>query len=216
MNNINKCIFDLGGVFFTQGSPLARAKLKEKYNIRDRDILKNIFSNREGSLGNQLRLGKISMRKFEEGIIKELDLPITDPSEIRKAWFNSYIPYYGVIDIIRQLKEEGYYLVVFSGNVTEKVEFLEKRYDFKKYFDEHVFSNECHLNKRSLPFYKELTKHIKGKPSEAILVDDQRRNLNFADQVGFNTILFFTSDDLSRDLKKYGVSLDGLEFKLKK
>jgi HAD superfamily hydrolase (TIGR01509 family) len=214
MDQINTIIFDLGGVFFTQGSPLARAKLREKYNIRDRDILKKIFSNSEGSLGNLLRLGKISMREFEEGIIEELNLPIKVPSIIRKAWFNSYVPYHGVIDILTKLREKGYHLVVFSGNVTEKVEFLENRYNFKKYFDDHVFSCECQLNKRSLPFYKELTKHIKGKPSEAILVDDQRRNLNFADQVGFNTILFFTSNDLVHDLEKYGVQLDGLKYKL--
>ncbi|MGV9174088.1 MAG: HAD hydrolase-like protein [Promethearchaeia archaeon] len=214
MSNINTIIFDLGGVYFTQGSPLARAKLREKFKIEDRYILKKIFSNKEGSLGNLLRLGKISMREFEEGIIEELDLPISNPSEIRKAWFNSYVPYHGVINIIKQLKKEGYHLVVFSGNVTEKVQFLEERYNFKQHFDAHVFSNECCLNKRSLPFYKELTNHVKSEASEAILIDDQRRNLSFAEKVGFNTILYFTCHDLIQELEKYGVQVNGVKYNL--
>ena len=131
--NIKTIIFDLGGVYFSSGTTLAIKKIVDYYNIRDKEVVMDIFGNKPESEGYLLRLGLITMKEFERSIVSKLQLQEKDKDHIRYVWFNSYIPNYRMKEVVKQLRNMDYKLVIFSGNVRERIEFLDSRYNFLRY-----------------------------------------------------------------------------------
>ncbi|MBY9007068.1 MAG: HAD-IA family hydrolase, partial [Candidatus Lokiarchaeota archaeon] len=118
----------------------------------------------------------------------------------------SYVPNYRMMKLVKNLSK-NYRLVIFSGNVKERIEYLEKRYHFLKYFDETVFSFDYNINKQKLDFYYELLAHIDCKPEEAILIDDSWDNIRRAKKVGLNGVYFLYTKQLLKTLKKFGIKI---------
>jgi HAD superfamily hydrolase (TIGR01509 family) len=147
------------------------------------------------------------MDKFEENVIKKFNIEEQNKFHIRNIWFGSYIPYHKMEDVVKQLKK-NYRLVIFSGNVRERVEFLDNRYDFLKYFDDVVFSFDYQKDKNDIEFYEELINHINCEPSQAILVDDEKKNIRRAQSVGLNGILYYYTEHFVEQLKKFGIELE--------
>ncbi|MFW9989757.1 MAG: HAD-IA family hydrolase [Candidatus Odinarchaeota archaeon] len=97
---------------------------------------------------------------------------------------------------------------MFSGNIKERIEYLNEKYDFLKYFDDTVFSFDYHQNKDDIEFYEELTKHLKCDPSEALLIDDEKKNIKIARSLGFKGIHYYYTEKLIEDLKNYGINIE--------
>ena len=207
MNNIKTLIFDLGGVYFTPGSFLAIEKIKEIYDIKNEKLLREFFSDKPNSEGNLLRRGLMTIDEFEEKLFSKLEINKKERKHTRYIWFGSYCIHYGIEDLIKVLKKK-YRLLIFSGNVRERVEYLNKKCDFLKYFKDAVFSYDYQKNKDDIEFYKELIRHIECEPSEAILIDDEKKNIKIARSLGFNGIHYYYTEKLIEDLKKYGIFID--------
>ena len=205
--NIKTLVFDLGGVYFTPGSYLAIEKIKEIYDIENVSVLKEIFSDIPNSEGNLIRRGLITIEEFEERLFLKLNIQNKDKDHIRYIWFGAYCLHYGIEQIVKDLKK-NYRLVIFSGNIRERVEYLNQKCDFLKYFDDAVFSYDYNTNKDEIEFYKELVKHIECKPSEAILIDDEKKNIQMARSLGINGIHFYYVEKLIKDFKKYNIQIN--------
>ncbi|TFF89654.1 MAG: hypothetical protein EU548_07035 [Promethearchaeota archaeon] len=204
MTEIKTIVVDLGGVYFTRGSYLAIEKLADIYDIEDRERVWKFFSDRFNQEGQEIRLGLISMDEFEESFIKKFGIEEQTKEHIRNIWFGSYVPHYGIEDLIKKLRK-NYRLVIFSGNIKERVKFLDKRYNFLQNFHDKVFSFEYKINKKDVEFYKELIKHLNCKPSEAILIDDVKKNIECAKSLGLHAIQYYYSEYLIEQLKDYDV-----------
>ncbi|MHA1275140.1 MAG: HAD-IA family hydrolase [Promethearchaeota archaeon] len=207
---IKTIVFDLGGVYFTNGSVIAMAKIKEIYEIKDVERLKMIFSNKQGTPGEQIRLGLITMEEFENRAISELNIPKKEKHHIHHLWFGSYVPNYKMAELTQKLKE-NYKIMAFSGNVKERIEYLDKRYNFLKNFNECIFSYDYQLNKEHAEFYKILIEHLDCKPQNALFIDDEKTNINLAESFGFNCILYYYTEQLIEELKKYGIEINIFE-----
>ncbi|MFX0000434.1 MAG: HAD-IA family hydrolase [Candidatus Hermodarchaeota archaeon] len=207
MNNIKTIIFDLGGVYFTPGSYLAIEKIREIYDIKNEKLLREFFSDTPNSEGHLLRKGLMTMDEFEEKLFSKLEINKRERKHTRYIWFGSYCIHYGIEDLIKSLKKK-YRLLIFSGNVRERVEYLDNKCDFLKYFDDAVFSFDYKKNKDDIEFYEELIKHIKCKPSETILIDDEKKNVKMARSLGFKGIHYYYTEKLVEDLKNYGINID--------
>jgi len=207
MNNIKTIIFDLGGVYFTPGSFLAIEKIREIYDIKNEKLLREIFSDNPNSEGNLLRKGLMTIDEFEDKLFSKLEINKKEKKHTRYIWFGSYCIHYGIEDLIKVLKKK-YRLLIFSGNVRERIEYLDKKCDFLKYFDDTVFSFDYQKNKNDIEFYEELIKHIECEPSEAILIDDEKKNIKIARSLGFKGIHYYYTEKLVEDLKNYGIIVD--------
>ena len=207
MNNIKTIIFDLGGVYFTPGSFLAIEKIREIYDIKNEKLLREIFSDKPNSDGNLLRRGLMSIDEFEEKLFSKLEINKKERNHTRYIWFGSYCIHYGIEDLIKVLKKK-YRLLIFSGNVRERIEYLNKKCDFLKYFDDTVFSFDYQKNKDDIEFYEELINHIECETSEAILIDDEKKNIKIARSLGFKGIHYYYTEKLVVDLKNYGIMVD--------
>ena len=205
--NIKTLVFDLGGVYFTPGTYLAIEKIKEIYDIENLNLLIDIFCDMPNSEGNLIRKGLITIEEFEERLFLKMNIQNKEKDHIRYIWFGSYCLHYGIEKIIKELRK-NYRLVVFSGNIRERVEYLNKKCEFLKYFDDSVFSYDYNTNKDDPEFYKELVKHLDCNPSEAILIDDEKKNIQLARSLGFNGIHFYYTEKLIKDLKKFNINLN--------
>jgi len=208
-NQIKALIFDLGGVIFTNGTSVCIKKLMDVYNIKKiKDIiaLRYFFSDDLDSEGSLLRLGLISMDEFEERFYSKFNIVEKNKNHMRYIWFNSYNEQFMMKEIIKQLKDK-YRLLIFSGNVKERVEFLNKRYDFLKYFNDAIFSFDYKKNKTNVDFYQDLLNHLNCQPSEAILIDDESKNVKIAKSLGLNTIYFCYLEQFIEELNNFGISI---------
>ena len=207
-DKIKTIIFDLGGVYFTPGSFLAIEKIKEIYDIENEELLRKFFSDKPSSEGNLLRRGLITIDEFEEKLFIKLGINKSEKKHTRYIWFGSYCVHYGIEELIKKLRKNNYRLLIFSGNVRERIEYLEKKCGFLKYFDDTVLSFDYNMNKDDIEFYKELIKHLDCVPSEAILIDDEKKNIQIARSLGLKGIHYYYTEKLIEDLKKYGIYVD--------
>ncbi len=202
---VKTIVFDLGGVYFTQGSKLAIEKMLNFYPIKNQRLLREIFSdlpNREGFL---LRRGLIDMDEFEKRLISNLNLNEKNHTRIRQIWFSSYVPNYKMEQVVKELKEKKFRLVIFSGNVKERVKFLDDRYQVLHYFDDCVFSYDYKTNKDEIKFYQELLRHLNCEPNEAILVEDEIDVVKLANSVGLNVVQYCYTEQFIEELKKFNI-----------
>ena len=205
VNDIKTIVFDLGGVYFTRGTHLAIEKIIDIYSIEDRHSVREFFRDSYEKEGHKLRLGLINMDEFEERFVSSFNIDIDNIHHIRNIWFSSYVPYYKMEELVLQLK--NYKLIIFSGNIKERIEFLNKRYDFLKYFNTYLFSYDYQKNKNDIAFYEELLNHLNCEPSEAIMIDDENKNIKMAKSLGLNAILYYYTEQLVEELKKYKIPI---------
>ena len=203
--NIKTLIFDLGGVYFTRGSYLAMEKIIDIYDIKQENLIREFFKDSYKKEGHLLRLGLITMDEFEKRLISTFNINVNKIDHIRNIWFGSYVPHYNMRKLILDLKR--YRLIIFSGNIKERIEFLNQRYDFLKLFDDSLFSYEYQKNKDNIEFYHILLKHLQCEPSEAILIDDEKKNIRIAESIGIHGILYYYTEHLIEELKKYNISI---------
>lgn len=203
---IKTLIFDLGGVYFTRGSFLAIEKLANIYEIKDKKRVWEFFSDGYDQEGQLIRLGRITMDEFEERFIKKFNIEESKRGHIRNIWFGSYVPHYGIHDLVVKLSK-NYRMVVFSGNIRERIKFLDNRYDFLDHFDDRVFSFDYQTNKSDIKFYEELINHINCNPSKALLIDDDKKNIELASSVGIKGIQFYYTKNLKQKLRELSVNV---------
>lgn len=204
--DIKTIVFDLGGVLFTSGTTLAIKKIATNYGINYRKVAE-IFLDKTHKLGYKLRSGTISMEEFLDNAIEKLELEDNDKEHIKNIWFNSYIPHFGMLELIKNLKK-NYRLVIFSGNVKTRIDFLNKRYDFLKYFDDYVFSYIYHHNKKEIEFYNELLNHLDCEPNQSLLIDDSSKAVKTARSLNLNAIIFYYPEKLIKDLKNFNIKIN--------
>ena len=100
MKNIKTVIFDLGGVYFTDGTKRAIDIISQRWNL-DQSKVADVF---KGKIGTAYRESQISHEEFWRQAKETLgiDAPMEELAEI---WLNGYVPIEGTVEIIKELKE---------------------------------------------------------------------------------------------------------------
>ena len=199
MYNINTIIFDLGGVLI-DWSP--RYVFHDAYfdTTERRDyFFQHICTS--GWNENQ-----------DEGY------PIAKATEERIAlfpeWEKEIRDYYGrwtdmlrgpireTVDIFRELKQNPrlkfYALTNWSA---ETFPFALERFDFLQWFDGRVVSGEEKMRKPFPEFYQLLLNRYHVKPEQALLIDDNLRNVKAAQAIGIRGIYFQSPQKLKEELQ---------------
>ena len=80
-----------------------------------------------------------------------------------------------------------------------------ERYDFLHWFDGRVVSGEEKTRKPFHIFYEKLLDRYNVKPSQAIFIDDNLRNVKAAEELGIKSIQFHNPRQLKEELIKLGI-----------
>lgn len=200
---IKTIVIDLGGVYFANGTEVALQKIPKKYGISREEAEFILRKSKEVHL---YRKGKLSQIRFWNFVRKELHTDRRTALNIRKTYYDCYKPNKGMKELVSRLYKKCR-LVVFSGNIKDRVNYLDKKYDFLQYFDDTLFSFDAGFNKGDLEFYKMLLQKLKCKPQEAIFVDNEKENLAMAKFLGIKTAMFENASQLKKSLVSSGMKV---------
>lgn len=193
---------DLGGVIFTDGTGAISELLKKDKGYDPKEIW-NIISS-EGR------------KKVTRGIITDDEywawakeqLPSNyDIGHIRHAYYDSYVLRKEMVDLLKQFRATGFRIIIFSGNMRERVAYLESKYKFSQYFDEAIYSFDHGCNKPERKFFQILVDRLGCLPEESLLVDDREENLAIAREFGINGICYFDISQFARQLEIFGLKV---------
>ena len=200
---ITTIIFDLGGVYFTDGTRIAVEKISKKYNLQP-EAVGQIF--KTGSeLGTLYRRGEITVDEFWNKVKDLLGIE-ADNKDLNKMWVESYELIEGTIEIIKQLKEKGIKLYFLSDNVKERSELLQEKYNFLENFIDGIFSHKAHKTKLDgADVFKLALEKTEEKPENVVYVDDKEEYVETAKKLGMNVIWFKNPEQLKEELKKLGL-----------
>jgi HAD superfamily hydrolase (TIGR01509 family) len=193
-------IFDLGGVYFTDGTDRAITIISDKYSIDKREVT-DIF---RGEVGLTYRENKITIEEFWNVAKKRWNIEREPTDKLAQIWHEGYVPIEGVKKIVMQLKKEGIELLYLSGSTKERVEYLESKYCFLQHFKDGVFTFLVGVRKPASAPYQCLLRKASNHSENCILVDNTQKYLVPAIELGMHTILYKDPDNLRIDLKKYG------------
>lgn len=196
-------IFDLGGVYFTDGREIASKKIAKKFNLNPK-LVADVMAV-SSDFGKQYRRGDITYEEFWEAVKKILyiDAPA---EELNRIWYESYEPVAEVVVIAKKLKKKGTKLFYLSDNAKDRVDYLQEKYNFLQEFDKGIFSHEAHVTKRDGPrIFRLALDETREDAENIVFVDDRREHVETAKSLGMQAIQFKNPKQLEADLKKLGV-----------
>jgi len=106
-----------------------------------------------------------------------------------------------------QILRKNYRVIAFSGNIKERIEYLDRKYGLMNDFDDFVLSYNIGCSKLSLDFYKAMVKKLRCQPSQAVFIDDRQEFVDIAKSLGLHGIVFTGVEQVKNDLKKLKVNV---------
>lgn len=201
---IKNIIFDFGGVLMDWNP---RYFFKDYFNDNEKMeyFLENIAQdewNVEQDRGRSLAEGtEIQVKKFPEW-----------EKEIRAFYDNwtvmlkSEIPQN--VEVLRKLKNMDYHLFGLTNWSEETFPYALENYDFFQIFEgKIVVSGSEKLIKPDPEIWHVLLKRYNIKADESVFIDDNPKNIEMAQSLGFITVQVFPDTDLTKELKKFGINL---------
>ena len=112
-------------------------------------------------------------------------------------------PINGTVDVLRELKQSNQFKLFALTNWShETFPVALQKYDFLHWFDGRLVSGEEKTRKPFPEIYQLLVQRFTIDPEKAIYIDDNKKNLEPAAQLGFQTIHFQSQGQFQRELKK--------------
>jgi 2-haloacid dehalogenase len=203
-NNINTLIFDLGGVLIDWNPRyLYRKIFKEEEQVTW--FLENICTSEWNDLQD-------AGRSFEEATAElvekhpEFAGPIT-------AWYTRWQetisgPIEGTVNILKEIKDSQLFrLYALTNWSAETFPWALQNFDFLNWFEGIVVSGMEKCRKPAPEFFRILFERYAIKPSEALFIDDNLKNIEGAKSVGLNVIAFTSAEQLTRELRGLGIEV---------
>jgi len=154
-----------------------------------------------------LRAGFIDDEEFWNFVQQQLPQGY-DVLTIKNYWYNGYIIDKDIFNLVKKFHGK-YKLFIFSGNIKSRVEYLEKKYNFRKYFDLEIYSYDYHFNKPRKEFIDVLIEKSELNPQEMIYIDDSEEAIKPAKELGMKTVVYEIGSihNLENKLKSFGVNV---------
>ncbi len=199
-NTIKALIFDLGNVIV---------------NLNMRDFYKKILPVSDNKEINIYKDLWEPIEKFDKGLFSKENFYIEAKKRFRfqdvgkEEFFNMFNSIfdslnYKLLDFIKKIKQDKKYKVFALSNTNPlHVEFLAKNIiDFREHFNQVFYSYELGMIKPDLKIFLYVLEHINYKPSECIFIDDNRKNVKVAEQIGMVGIQFRNETKILEEIKE--------------
>lgn len=109
-------------------------------------------------------------------------------------------PIHASVEILRALKDGGHPLYALSNWPAEKFRLVSHKFPFFEWFDDMVISGNVHLAKPDPRIFELLLERIGRPAGECVFIDDSAKNIAAAQELGFQTILFRSADQMAQEL----------------
>ena len=99
-----------------------------------------------------------------------------------------------------ELKQRGFLTAILSNMGDNVLENMQRTFDWLPRFDVLVWSYQLRMGKPDPAIYRHVLKELGTQPEETLFLDDRAVNVEAAQALGMQAILFSTVDQLRRDL----------------
>lgn len=195
-------MIDFGGVYFTEGIPIALKRMSKKFKTPAEKLKKALT----GSHWNKYKINKISGKEYWKEVQRRTGFPKARIKEIEHIWFSSYTPQKGMKQLVGKIRKK-YRVVVLSGNVKDRVKFLHRKYKVLDEFHEHHFSFDHGFRKQDVRLFKSAVKRMGLSPKDCIVVDDKKEFVEKVEKAGGKGIVFKNAKQLESQLRRHGVKI---------
>jgi 2-haloacid dehalogenase len=194
-------VFDFGGVLF-DWSPYY---LFNQYFNNDKQVVDRFLTDIEFAAFN---LEQDKGRPFDEAVAEMVEKFPQYEAALR-AYDRDWVVMFGgaiqpTVDILAAIKQAGYPLYALSNWSVDKFDLIKPGQDFLEWFEDIVLSGEEKIAKPDPRIYSILLERAGRRAEECLFIDDSKGNIIAADQLGFNTILYESSEQLKRELQQRG------------
>ena len=200
---IDTMIFDLGGVLVTD-VPLKKiaSELSAKSSLSADELHSHLYPTDHWTA---LTSGEISEDDYWDSFLRLTNLHL-DKKELKQIIRSELRPLKQNAEVIPFL-DGSYKLAVLSNHAREWAQFMEREFDFFKYFDQIIFSCHVHLRKPDPQIYRLALARIDSKPDQCLFVDDKKRNTDAAAALGMKTLTLERNASLREELLLLGIKL---------
>lgn len=107
----------------------------------------------------------------------------------------------GTVRILEELRASGVRLLALTNWSAETFHYATDRYSFLEHFEGILVSGRERLMKPEPEIFQLLTRRYHLTPERTAFIDDSQRNVDAAKQLGFESLLFRTPDELRDALR---------------
>jgi len=193
-------IFDLGNTLIKFDHNISASKFANLFHLDSEEVRKLFF---DSDLTQALERGQISSKEFHTKITNRLGIkmPFRDFVSI---WNDIFWLDEASCSMARQLKT-NYKLFLLSNISRLHYEYLVKKFDIFKIFDEIIVSFAVGAIKPERRIFEDAIKRAGGDKSAVLYIDDREDLIKEATAFGIESIRYTDADRLKKDLEIKGV-----------
>ena len=194
---IKNIIFDLSEVIIS-GYHGVEKLLREQFGIPEQDFKE------QKQLKNELFLdlmrGILSEEEYLEELLKGTNWNISLKQLKTAIRQNLNQPIPGTMEIIKELKEGKYQLILLSDHAREWMKYIEENNKDLEIFDKKIFSYDIGAVKSDEQTFKIVLEQAGIVADETLFIDDYEKNAKNAEEVGIHGIVFENAEQLRKIL----------------
>ncbi|MCX8021827.1 MAG: HAD family phosphatase [Syntrophorhabdaceae bacterium] len=202
-------VFDLGNVILPFEHRQIATKLHRKSKLADSispgEMFDHMFD-RAGGLVNRYETGNMSSYEFFDQLRDMFRLDM-DFEEFKDIWNNIFWENKEVIEAIEYLKGRGYPLFLLSDTNELHFTYIIGRYPVVHLFDEWILSFEVGVKKPEKRIYDVIFEKSDTEGKEVLYIDDMERNVEAAEALGMQGLVFSNAEELWRIIKDNSVGM---------
>jgi HAD superfamily hydrolase (TIGR01509 family) len=147
---------------------------------------------------DEAKINKISSEEYWKRLGEKLKV---DPVKLKNELIESFPVDTRVIELIRKL-HATYTTVLVSNQIEDWLEAVITQHNLLEIFDYNISSYNSGFSKPDKRIFAEVIKKTHSQYDECLLIDDQTKNTEAAEELGMSAVLCTTYDELLNDLEK--------------
>ncbi|MFH1625204.1 MAG: HAD family phosphatase [Pseudomonadota bacterium] len=197
-------IFDLGNVILNFDHRLICEGIARYSKYSSDDIYRIGFNSEVLKLYD---LGKLKSEQLFDWVSKRFDITIAYDT-FQTIWSDIFSLNDSVEEVVSDLKKNGYYLILVSNTNELHFDFIQQNFKVTEVFDDLVLSYRLGRSKPDREFFGEVLRKANSSPADCIYIDDIEEFCKAAKELGINTIIYRSTEQLVTELKELGVMID--------
>jgi len=200
---IKNIIFDLGNVLIN----FKPEQFLLRYTKDKNRITKFISNIIQSDTWLKLDRGIMSIKNARDDFISAYP----EETELIKIFFDHWqemlTPISKNVNLLKELKSNGYRLYILSNYIIEAYEYVKERYNVFSLFDGLVISGKINIIKPEREIFQFLLQKYNLNPEDSVFIDDIKQCIDQAGKLKIKTIHYLPNTDLRSELRKLEVKI---------
>jgi epoxide hydrolase-like predicted phosphatase len=199
LNDSKAVIFDWGGVLMRTVDPSPRLNWDRRLGLTPGSVERVVHGIQAWQ---QVQRGELSLDAYWQQVGQALGLEPDDLAQLRQDFYRGDHLDSALTGLIERLREGGILVGLLSNNGPDLTRLLDEM-GISQLFDEIVVSADIGIMKPDERAYRAILAKLAISPSLAIFVDDFEQNVQGAQRIGMNAILFTPDSDVDVQLLQW-------------